>query len=92
MQRGDLLAEMRRKPRHLFLLFMLNRMAKLVEVRLRFSQVILNNGAAGPKKLPVKARFQRGVPHQRRGLLPQSNQLILQPLKKQCCFQGALQW
>ena len=74
------------------LLFILNRMAKLVEVRLRFSQVILNDGAAGTKKLPVKARLQRGVPHQRRGLRPQRDQLILQPLKKQCCFQGALQW
>ena len=92
MQRDDLLGEMLGKPRHLLLLFILNRMAKLVEVGLRFGKVILKYGAAGAKKLPVKARFQRGVPHQRRGLRPQSNQLILQLLKKQCCFQDALQW
>ena len=92
MQSGDLLCQMLCEPRHLFLLFTLNRMAKLVEVRLRFRQIILNDGAAGTKKLPVKARFQRGVAHQRCSLLPQSNELILQPLKKQCCFQGALQW
>ena len=63
MQSGDLFSEMRRKPRHLFLLFTLHRMAKLVEVNLRFSQVILNDGAAGTKKLSIKARLQRGVPH-----------------------------
>ena len=92
MQGGDLLGKMLRKPRDLFLLFILNRVAKLVEVGLRFSKVILNDGAAGAEELPVKARFQRGVAHQRCGLRPQRDQLILQPLKKQCCFQGALQW
>ena len=82
MQGGDLLGKMRRKPRHLFLLFTLNRVAKLVEVGLHLSKVILNNGAAGAEKLPVKARFQRGMSHQRCGLRPQSDQLILQLLKK----------
>jgi hypothetical protein len=53
------------KPGHLFLLFTLNRVAKLVEVGLRFRQIILNDGAAGTKKLPIKARFQRGVARQR---------------------------
>ena len=83
---------MLRKPHHLFLLFTLNRVAKLVEVGLHLSKVILNDGTAGAEELPVKARFQRSMSHQRCGLRPQRDQLILQPLKKQCCFQCALQW
>ena len=92
MQGGDLLSEMLCKPRHLFLLFTFNRMAKLVKAGLRLIQVILNDRTAGTKKLPIKARLQRGVPQQRGGLCSQGGQLFLQRLQKQGCFQNALQW
>ena len=63
MQGGDLLGEMFRKPGDLLLLIVLNRMAQLIKIRLRLSNIILDARAAGTKKLPVKARLQRSMPH-----------------------------
>ena len=62
MQGGDLLGKMLRKPCDLFLLFTLNRVTKLVEIGLRFSKIILNDGAAGAEELSVKRGFSVAWP------------------------------